>query len=378
MNQPDYYKISEEIGAELNQYLLDFYHSMETPVFDKIIEGNFVEALYEDYILKRKLKVKKGHVRANWVYIAAKILLGKEITIKELLPSMAAIELCMWSSYTYNWILDNKNIGTKDPKQRMSDLITLGYLMHHDILKLPLQDSTKLFIFDTWFSNSALGYASENFTRFKDFNTMTENNFWKMDNSVGGFTNGTLYQMCFEIITREFDPSENQDLFKGKKENIFKICYQNGLHLQAINNASDFMIPNKEITTAEKIAGEDYMKDIISDRMTEPTYKLLKIAQDTDPDLFNEVVTAANTGEYVNKDLPMKVHAFLKQHSIIKEIIEWLKNEQKRLHKDISKISKNFDLDNPHVKEGFGLWKQAVNINTHNKFIKQLKIDYEI
>lgn len=60
------------------------------------------------------------------------------------------------------------------------------------------------------------------------------------------------------------------------------------------------------------------------------------------------------------------------------KVINWLKSEKKRMLKEIRKVEKHFDTSNPVVKEGFDLWKQSMEIMTHNKFLEQLKIDYEI
>lgn len=192
-----FFQKSEEIGIELNKFLLEYYQNIKTPVFDEIENGNFIYKLYQDYFIDRKLKVKKGHYRANLVYIAAKILLGKNKSIQELLPCMAAVELCMWSAYTYNWIIDNKNINSQNPKKRLSELVAIGYLMHNDILKLDLKSETKIYIFTEWFQNIGLAYAAENYTRITDFENISDAQLWKMDNFVGAMSNGVLNQICF-------------------------------------------------------------------------------------------------------------------------------------------------------------------------------------
>ena len=96
------------------------------------------------------------------------LLDGKNKLIQELLPCIAAVELCMWSAYTYNWIIDNKNINSQNPKKRLSELVAIGYLMHNDILKLDLKSETKIYIFTEWFQNIGLAYAAENYTRITD------------------------------------------------------------------------------------------------------------------------------------------------------------------------------------------------------------------
>ena len=290
---------------------------------------------------------------------------------------MAAVELCMWSAYTYNWIIDNKNINSQNPKKRLSDLVVIGYLMHNVILKLDLKSETKIYIFTEWFQNIGLAYAAENYTRITDFENISDSQFWKMDNFVGAMSNGVLNQICFKIVELEFG-TNNLDLFNGNYAKFKKICHQNGLHLQSINNLSDFIIPNKYLTTSEKIAGEDYMKDIISDRMTEPIFKMLKIAKKEDPGLYVDILNAAKTLKYPDSEFPNRVHNFLKQHGIVKEIILWLKSEKKRILKEIKQIEKSFDLENIDIKESFDLWKEITVIMTNNKFIKQLKIDYEL
>lgn len=202
-------------------------------------------------------------------------------------------------------------------------------------------------------------------------------NFWKADNTVGGHSNGGLFQLCFETIESEYGDGES-DIYNGQKEAIMKISYRAGLYQQAINNLSDFILPNIELTTTEKTAGQDYFKDIISNRMTEPVWRMMNLAKTKNSELYYKIKRAAELEYYEDPNLYLEVHDFLKENGIIKQILDWLKKERKKTIKEIKMVEKSFNMNNPAVKQGFDLWKESFVIMTHNKFIKQLKEDYRI
>ena len=111
--------------------------------------------------------------------------------------------------------------------------------------------------------------------------------------------------------------------------------------------------------------------------MTFVSWKMLRRSWYMNKELYSEILESAKNNKY-KKGFYERVHIFLKNEKIIDSVIFYLKKEKYRMLKEIKTIENLFDQNNPNIKQGFAMWKISLNILTHNKFIKQLKIDYEI
>jgi hypothetical protein len=295
---------------------------------------------------------------------------------QKLLYLMALPEIHIMAAYTTNWVTDNKNQDFDGINKLY--LVLNQFLISLPALLLPKEIPNRDQIIDLFYYNNyrtALGYEVEinrlTLTNFK--NIKTDKEYWKLANIRNFDAVGNLYSYIIEILDLGFEL--NLDL--GLKEKMKLLAEQFGANVEVNGDLADFLIPSELCGTAEKRAKKDFFVDIKCNILTFATWKMLRRSSHINIELYNEILGSAKTGTY-KVGFYERVHDFLKQEKIIQSVLIYLKKEKTRMLKEIKIVEKSFDLTNSEVDKGFAMWKISLNILTHNKFIKQLKEDYEI
>ena len=151
-------------------------------------------------------------------------------------------------------------------------------------------------------------------------------------------------------------------------KHIIKIQLEFGRALQINGDLSDFIIPNDKVATTEKRPKKDYFIDIRTDRLTYPSWLLLKHSEKDNPELHKEIIKSAKKRKY-SKGFYEKVYNYIKKKEITQEVLNFIKYEEKRLLKEIDSLNIN--------NEGRILWKCSILGLTKNKFAKQIKLDFK-
>lgn len=321
-----------------------------------------------DILYRKFLKPKKGkaHNRVMFVYIAAKVFaIPIDNDLKNILPLMVIPEVSIWSNYALNWVTDDKNNVSGTKLEENIDIISSQYLITEVLYFLPDRMLKKYL---EWYRRCLRGFLTveidltiTNFERLEN-----EGDFWTAYHRNHCIADvGELYAYCFEIVD-EYFMLETPDKQMRK---IRKIMLEFGATLQVNGDISDFITPTDLISTTEKRPRKDYFIDIRTDRMTYPIWLLLKKCKTENPELFQEIKRVAKE-RISSDDFYWRIHTYLKESGIVKEVLGHIRKQKNRLMREIDKLN----IDN----EGSKLWKASLLILTDNKFARQVKIDYEI
>ena len=366
MNQQDYHELNSKISVELDNFLLSKYQQLP--------EWKNIKGIFEIYLRRR---VGKTRSRDCWVYFMAKILgIDVEKDKEKLFYLMALPEIHIMAAYMTNWVMDNKNQDFEGANKVY--LILNNFLISLPVLLLPKDLPNRDKIIELFYYNNyrtALGYEVEinrlTITNFE--NIKTDKEYWKLANVRNFDAVGNLYSYIIDILVLGFEL--NLDLKLVNK--IKSLAEQFGANVEVNGDLADFIIPNELCSTAEKRPKKDYFVDIKCNILTYTTLKALRRSKYINQILYNEIIESAKTGKY-EIGFYSRFHNFLKQELVVQRVLDYLKKEKIRMLKEIKAIEKSFDIKDVGVSQGFAMWKISLNILTHNKFIKQLKEDYEI
>ena len=355
-NIKGYYAFNKEMGVMFDDFIMKEMKSRP--------DYNILSVLYKKFFQK---KLGIPHQRVSQVFIAAK-LFGIDIEKKrdELLRLASVPELLIWSEYAFNWVTDGKNNESETKYEDNLNLITCQYLLTEVTNFLPARMLKRYLELYRWGIYGCL--TVERDLRITNWPNMHDDGvFWDAYSDNHCIPDvGALYAYCFELVRDYF----NIQMDKKTSEAIFRIGVEFGRGVQINGDLSDFMIPNDLVSTTEKRPQKDYFIDIRTDRLTYPTWLLLRYAEINDLELFALTIKSAEDRRYPNKDFYWRIHECLKSQGIIKIILDYLSNEQERLIREVRQLSFN--------SEGMDLWIGSMQIFTHNKFQKQLKKDYMI
>ena len=349
----EYHSIAKDVSKKLDNYLL--------AEFRKRKDADLLLFMYKKFIEK---KTGKEHQRPMMVYIASQLFEVKtDKEYKNLLPLMAVTELAIWSAYALNWVTDGKNQNPKNPHEVMIDLVASQYLWT-EILYFNLPDHI-LRSFVEFFRKMMRSYilVETDLTITNYSNLENEKEFWKLYNIHGTQGTGVLYSYCFQIVQQYFDLKISQD----KMLRLDGMMQVFGRNLQIINDASDLMVPNLNLTTTEKRAVKDYFIDIRTNRLTYPIWLLLNATKKDDIKLHKDIIQSAKERVYKDKFIE-RVVEYIKKTQIMNEIYNFLRYEEKRMKKEIDKLK----MEN----RGADLLKILSLIYSHNKFLDQIRKDY--
>ena len=351
----EFHAVSKQVSRIFDSYLIT--------EIEKRGDSDLLKILYRKFLEPKKGKV---HNRAMFVYIAAKFFdIPIDSDLKNILPLMVIPELSIWSNYALNWVTDEKNNVSGTKLEENIDIVASQYLLTEVLYFLPDRMLRKYL---EWYRRCMRGYISvevdltiTNFERLEN-----ERDFWTAYNRNHCIADvGELYAYCFEMVDEYFMlKTPNKQMSK-----IRKIMLEFGATLQVNGDISDFIVPNDLISTTEKRPRKDYFIDIRTDRLTYPIWLLFKKCKTENPELFKEIKKVAK--EKISSDeFYWRVHAYLKESGIIKEVLGYIRKQKNRLLREIDKLGiKN---------EGLKLWKAALLILTDNKFARQIKRDYDI
>lgn len=351
----EYHSISGRIGGIFDDFLL--------AELNKRADNQDLLLLYKKFLERKR---GKAHIRPMLVYIAAKLFdVPVEPDFKNILPIMAVPELSIWSNYALNWVTDEKNNISGTKYEENIDLVASQYLLTEILYFLPDRMLRKYLEWYRWCMHGYLTVERDltvtNFEQVED-----ERAFWRAYSrnhiipDVGG-----LLAYCFEIVDEYFElKTSSETLAKIRKINL-----EFGRAGQIDGDLSDFIIPNEQVSTTEKRPQKDYFIDIRTDRLTYPTWLLLIRSKKDRPELFQEIRRVARERVH-DGEFYQHVHDYLKESGIVAEVLGFVRKERNRLRHEIDKLGiKN---------EGTKLWKAAMAILTDNKFVRQLKSDYQL
>jgi geranylgeranyl pyrophosphate synthase len=356
MSLKQYHQITRKISKKFDLYLLR--------EFKKRDDANVLLYLYRKFLKRR---TGKEHLFPNLVYIASELFEVKtDDNYSNLMPLMTMAEMTMWWSYGLDWIIDQENM--KFPEEIPEVLIASQYLLSEFTnFNLQLSDS----ILNSYIM--LLRRVMESFwvdsTELKINNYLKLQNpsrFWKLYNirnmkSIAG----VLSPFCFELVSQYF----RCEVSKETLSRIIKMMTRFGACVQIINDVSDLMIPSSTITSAEKRPVKDYFADIKDNRLTYPIWLLLNNSKKDNPRLYKEIIESAKNKRY-RKGFQKRVFEYVKKKIIMNELISFLKREEKNMRKEIKKLNTK--------NRGTGLLKILSVMITHNKFLAQIKKDYEL
>jgi len=351
----EFHAISKQVSGIFDSYLI--------AEIEKRSDSGLLKMLYRKFLEAKK---GKAHNRAVFVYIAAKFFnIPIDSDLKNILPLMVIPELSIWSNYALNWVTDEKNNVSGTKLEENIDIVASQYLLTEVLYFLPDRMLRKYL---EWYRRDMRGYISvevdltiTNFERLEN-----DRDFWTAYNRNHCIADvGELYAYCFEMVDEYFMLKTSHK----QMSKIRKIMLEFGATLQVNGDISDFIIPNDLISTTEKRPRKDYFIDIRTDRLTYPIWLLLKKCKIENPGLFKEIKRVAKE-RASNNDFYWRVHGYLKESGIIKEILGYTRKQKNRLLREIDKL----DIEN----EGLKLWKAALLILTDSKFIRQLKSDYQL
>jgi len=353
---------------------LEKFHEMNTKTskdFDKYLvrelrkkqDFETVAQLYEKFL---KLKLGAPHQRVGLVFIAAKFFgIDTEKHYEELLKLSAVPEILIWSEYAFNWVTDGKNNDSGTKLEENINLITSQYLLTEVINFFPERMLKKYLALYRWGIFGCLTVERDlRITNWKNMKDKTS--FWRAYSKNHCIPDvGALYAYCFEIVRDYFNIKIDEKVMN----HIIKIQLEFGRALQINGDLSDFIIPNDKVATTEKRPKKDYFIDIRTDRLTYPSWLLLKYSEKDNPKLHKEIINSAKNRKY-EKGFYEKVYAYINEKSIAQEVLSFIKHEEKRLIKEINSLNIN--------NEGSKLWKCSILGLTKNKFAKQIKLDYDL
>lgn len=349
----EYHVIAKDVSKRIDVYLL--------AEFKKRKDADLLLFMYKKFIER---KTGKEHQRPMMVYVASQLFEVKtDENYTNLLPLMAVTELAIWSAYALNWVTDGKNQDPKNPHEVMIDLVASQYLWT-EILYFNLPDQV-IRSFIEFFRKMMRSYllVETDLTITNYSNLENEKSFWKLYNIHGTQGTGVLYSYCFQIVQQYFDVKIDAAKML-RLDNMMQIF---GRNLQVINDTSDLMIPNKNLTTTEKRAIKDYFIDIRTNRLTYPIWLLLNGTKKDDPQLHQDIIDSARNRQYKDEFIE-RVVGYIKKTQLMNEIYSFLRKEEKRMKKEIDRLG----MDN----RGADLLKILSLIYTHNKFLDQMRKDY--
>jgi len=351
-----HHQITRRISNAFDLYLLR--------EFEKRDDADTLLFLYKKFLKRR---TGKEHLFPTLVYIASELFeIKTDNKYSNLMPLMTMTEMAMWWSYGLDWIIDQENMESS--KEIPEVLIASQYLFseftNFDLqLSGPILNSYIILLRKVmesfWVDGAELRITK--YQKLKD-----PQRFWKLYNirnmkSIAG----VLSPFCFELVSQYF----GCNVPKEKLSRIVKMMTRFGACVQIINDVSDLMIPNPDITSTEKRPVKDYFVDIRDDRLTYPIWLLLNNTKRDNRRLFLEIIKSAKNKKY-NKGFEKKVFNYVKEKSVMKEIISFLKQEEKKMRKEIKRLNiKNHGTD---------LLKIISAMIAHNKFIVQIKKDYAL
>jgi len=348
-----YHDTARDVSKKLDTFLLS--------EFQKRDNANLLLSMYRKFIER---KMGKEHQRPMLVYIASQLFgLETDKNYSNLLPLMATTELAIWSAYALNWVTDGKNQESQN--EVMIDLVASQYLWT-EILFLNLPDKvirSYIEMFRKMMRSFLLVETDLTITNYD--NLMDENKFWKAYNLHGTQGTGILDSYCFQIVDQYFDLKIPSD----KMQKLDRIIQVFGRNLQIINDTSDLMIPNPELTTSEKRPIKDYFVDIRTNRLTYPIWLLLNKSKKENLKLHEEILESAQKRQY-RQGFMERVFSFIKESGLMNEIVSFLKKEEERMKKEVDSLG---------VKNrGSDLLKILSIVVAHNKFLVQIKKDYDL
>ncbi|MFZ4648810.1 MAG: hypothetical protein ACOYMB_04270 [Patescibacteria group bacterium] len=353
-NLDNYHLYNKELGKKFDDFIIR--------EFKRRSDSETLEFLYQKFF-KKKLGV--AHQRVAQVFIAAKVFgIDTEKHSEELLRLSAVPELLIWSEYAFNWVTDGKNNDSETKYEDNINLITSQYLFTEVTNFLPARMLRRYLELYRWGIFGCLTVEKD--LRITNWDAISnESVFWKAYSDNHCIPDvGALYAYCFELVSDYFEIKLDQKTADA----IYKIGIYFGRGVQINGDLSDFMIPNNLVCTTEKRPQKDYFIDIRTDRLTYPTWLLLKFAEKNDRKLFKEVIRSAENRAYPDESFYFKVHRCLKKQGMIHKMLEFLKNEKERLSEEIADLKLN--------QEGTNLWLGSIEILVHNKFQRQIEKDY--
>ncbi len=350
-----YHEFLRKVSEDFDNYLLKEIEKRE--------DRKILKRLYSKFL---RFKLGIPHQRVGWIFIAAKVL---EIDINkhynELLKLSAVPEVLIWSEYAFNWVTDGKQNDSETKLEENVQLITSQYLLTEATHFLPSKMLKKYLDLYRWGIFGCLTVEED--LRITNWKNISEwKVFWDKYSERHAIPDvGALYGYCFELVKDYFEIKIDEE----KMKKIIHIGWEFGRDLQINGDISDFIIPNEKIHTTEKRPKKDYFIDIRTDRLTYPIWLLLKQTEKDNLKLHKEIIESAKNRKY-EKGFFVKVYKYLKEKEIIKEVLEFNKNEKKRLFKEIDSLQIN--------NEGIKLWKAALLFLVKNKFAKVLRLDYDL
>ncbi len=352
-NLDRYHRYNKNLGRQFDEFIVEEIKSR--PDF------NTLQFLYQKFFKK---KIGTAHQRVTQVFIAANVF-GIDIKkyYQEILRLAAVPELLIWSEYAFNWVTDGKNNDSETKYEENINLIMSQYLLTEVTNFLPEKMLKRYLELYRWGIYGCLTVEKD--LRITNWSAMRDEKiFWTTYSDNHCIPDvGALYAYCFELVRDYF----NIQLDKVTTDSIYKIGIKFGRGIQINGDLSDFMIPNELVYTTEKRPQKDYFIDIRTDRLTYPTWLLLKFAESNDLKLFEEVINSAKHRSY-SESFYFSVHQCIKEQKIVEKILTFLKSEKEKLVYEIEKLSLS--------KDGSDLWIGSMAILTNNKFQRQIKKDY--
>ncbi len=350
-----YHEFLNKVSKDFDKYLLD--------EIDKRKDSEILKKLYSKFL---RLKLGISHQRVGWVFIAAKVFgIDIEKNYEELLRLSAVPEILIWSEYAFNWVTDGKQNDSETKLEENVQLITSQYLLTEATHFLPSKMLKKYLELYRWGIFGCLTVEEDlritNWQNIKNWDV-----FWEKYSEEHAIPDvGALYGYCFELVKDYFEIKIDERIMKK----IIKIGFDFGRDLQINGDISDFIIPNEKVHTTEKRPKKDYFIDIRTDRLTYPSWLLLKHAEKDNLELHNEIMESAKNRKY-EKGFFEKIYKYLKEKKIVKEVLEFNKDEKKRLFEEINSLEIN--------NEGTNFWKASILLLIKNKFAKALRLDYDL
>lgn len=349
----EFHKFVNKVSLDFDKYILNEINNRE--------DSKILNKLYKKFF---KLKMGVPHQRVGLVFIAAKIF-GIDIkkNYNDLIKISAVPELLIWSEYAFNWVTDGKNNDSETKFEDNINLITSQYLLTEVINFIPERMLKKYLELYRWGIFGCLTVETDlRITNWK--NMKEEKTFWRAYSRNHIIPDvGALYAYCFEIVKDYFQIEVDPKTMKK----IIKIGLEFGRIIQINGDLSDFIIPNSNVHTTEKRAKKDYFIDIRTDRLTYPSWLLLKKTEIDNIKLHNEIINSAKERKYEN-GFYEKVYEYIKEKGIAKEVLDFMNHEEKRLLRNVKslKIKNN----------GTDLLRYSIIAFGKNKFKRQIKIDY--
>jgi hypothetical protein len=355
-NLDNYHLFNKELGKRFDDFISKEMSSRP--------DYNTLKFLYQKFFKK---KLGTAHQRVTQVFIAAKLFgVDTEEHYDELIRLAAVPELLIWSEYAFNWVTDGKNNDSETKYEDNINLITSQYLFTEVTHFLPDRMLKKYLELYRWGIYGCL--TVERDLRVTNWEIMRdEQTFWNAYSDNHCIPDvGALYAYCFELVSDYFEIKVDKAISNA----IFKIGIELGRGIQINGDLSDFMIPNDLVFTTEKRPQKDYFIDIRTDRLTYPIWLLLKFAEENDQNLFDKIISSAKDRVYPDQLFYFMVHKTMKDQGMIQTVLEFLREEEKRLMFEVQRL--------PFSPDGINLWLGSIAILTHNKFQRQIEKDYSL